>query len=61
MTETAIPRLKLEHIYKSFPGVQAVNDVSLDVYGHQILALVGENGAGKSTLMNIVKGVVPLD
>lgn len=61
MTDTAIPRLKLEHVYKSFPGVQAVSDVSLDVYGHQILALVGENGAGKSTLMNIINGVVPLD
>lgn len=56
-----IPRLKLEHIYKSFPGVQAVQDVSLEVYGGQILALVGENGAGKSTLMNIVNGVVQLD
>jgi ribose transport system ATP-binding protein len=60
MTET-IPRLKLENIRKSFPGVQAVNDVSLEVYGSQILALVGENGAGKSTLMNIINGVVPLD
>ncbi len=60
MTEI-IPRLKLEHIYKSFPGVQAVNDVSLEVYGGQILALVGENGAGKSTLMNIINGVTALD
>jgi ribose transport system ATP-binding protein len=57
----AIPRLKLEHIYKAFPGVQAVQDVSLEVYGGEILALVGENGAGKSTLMNIVNGVVALD
>jgi len=38
----AIPRLKLEHIYKAFPGVQAVQDVSLEVYGGEILALVGE-------------------
>ncbi|MEW6179853.1 MAG: sugar ABC transporter ATP-binding protein [Chloroflexota bacterium] len=60
MTETN-PRLKLEHIHKSFPGVQAVNDVSMEVYGGQILALVGENGAGKSTLMNIINGVVSLD
>ncbi|WP_322805681.1 sugar ABC transporter ATP-binding protein [Thermanaerothrix sp.] len=56
-----IPRLRLEHVSKAFPGVQAVNDVSLDVYGGEILALVGENGAGKSTLMNIINGVVPLD
>ncbi len=60
MNET-IPRLRLEHVSKAFPGVQAVNDVSLDVYEGEILALVGENGAGKSTLMNIINGVVPLD
>lgn len=60
MTQS-IPVLKLEGIYKSFPGVQAVNDVSLDIFGGQILALVGENGAGKSTLMNIINGVVALD
>lgn len=60
MTEN-IPRLRLEHVSKAFPGVQAVNDVSLEVWGGEILALVGENGAGKSTLMNLINGVVPLD
>ncbi|WP_322510562.1 sugar ABC transporter ATP-binding protein [Chloroflexus sp.] len=58
---SATPRLKLVNIAKAFPGVQAVKNVSLEAYSHQILALVGENGAGKSTLMNIINGVVQPD
>jgi len=54
-------RLQLEHIVKSFPGVLAVQDVSLEAYPGEILALVGENGAGKSTLMNILSGSLPAD
>ena len=54
-------RLKLEHIVKTFPGVQAVKDVTLEAYPGEILALVGENGAGKSTLMNILSGSFPAD
>jgi ABC-type sugar transport system ATPase subunit len=54
-------RLKLEHIVKTFPGVQAVKDVTLEAYPSEILALVGENGAGKSTLMNILSGSFPAD
>lgn len=60
MTSTT-PRLKLINVSKAFPGVQAVRNVSLEAYSHQILALVGENGAGKSTLMNIINGVVQPD
>ncbi len=56
-----IPRLQLEHIVKSFPGVLAVQDVSLEAYSGEILALAGENGAGKSTLMNILSGSFPAD
>ena len=54
-------RLQLEHVSKSFPGVQAVQDVSLTAYPGEILALVGENGAGKTTLMNVLTGVFPAD
>ena len=54
-------RLKLEHIIKTFPGVRAVQDVSLEAYSGEILSLVGENGAGKSTLMNVVNGIFPAD
>lgn len=60
MSEPA-PRLQLEHINKAFPGVQAVQDVSLSAYPGEILALVGENGAGKTTLMNVLTGAIQAD
>lgn len=53
--------LKAHHIGKSFPGVRALDNVSLDVRFGEVLGLVGENGAGKSTLMNLLTGVIPLD
>ncbi|ACI19853.1 sugar ABC transporter ATP-binding protein [Dictyoglomus thermophilum] len=53
--------LKIEKISKSFPGVKALDEVDLEVYKGEILALVGENGAGKSTLMKILTGVYQKD
>ncbi|MGB9856890.1 MAG: sugar ABC transporter ATP-binding protein [Dictyoglomaceae bacterium] len=53
--------LKMEKISKSFPGVKALDQVDLEVYKGEILALVGENGAGKSTLMKILTGVYQKD
>src|SRR5260370_663946 len=50
------PLLSLRKISKTFAGVEALHDVSLDLFPSQVLALLGENGAGKSTLMNIVSG-----
>ena len=61
LTRMATFRLQIEHITKSFPGVLAVQDVNLEAYPDEILALVGENGAGKSTLMNILSGALPAD
>lgn len=49
--------VKMVGITKQFPGVLANDNVYLEVYRGEILALVGENGAGKSTLMNILYGL----
>ena len=49
--------LRTDNLSKSFPGVQAVDDVSFGLRLGEILALVGENGAGKSTLMQMLCGV----
>ncbi len=49
--------LVMDGISKAFPGVQALDDVSLTLKRGEILCLVGENGAGKSTLMKVLTGV----
>lgn len=53
------PLIEARNITKRFPGVLALQQVSLRVMPGQVNALVGENGAGKSTLMNILSGVYP--
>ncbi len=53
--------LRMEGISKSFPGVQALKAVDLEVHAGEVLALVGENGAGKSTLMKILAGAEQKD
>jgi ribose transport system ATP-binding protein len=53
--------LSLAGISKEFPGVKAVDNVSLDFHPGRIHALMGENGAGKSTLMKIITGIYQPD
>jgi len=55
------PLLEVRNITKKFPGVQALDDVSLGFFGGEVHAVVGENGAGKSTLMKILSGAYTPD
>lgn len=53
--------LEFKHIVKEFPGVKALDDVSMDFRKGEVAALMGENGAGKSTLMKILSGAYTRD
>jgi ribose transport system ATP-binding protein len=60
-TPPTVARLEVSGIRKQFPGVTALDDVSLRLRGGEIHALLGENGAGKSTLIKVLTGVYQPD
>ncbi|HOU16080.1 MAG TPA: sugar ABC transporter ATP-binding protein [Anaerolineae bacterium] len=55
------PILTVRHITKTYPGVVALNDVSMTFVAGEIHALLGENGAGKSTLIKVISGAIEPD
>src|SRR6187402_172189 len=58
---SGVPLVELQNIRVSFGGVHAVDDVSVDLYPGEVVALVGGNGAGKSTLIHTLSGAHPAD
>lgn len=59
--EGRTPLVDMRQISKAFPGVQALSDITFDLYEGEIHCLVGENGAGKSTLMKVLSGAYSPD
>ena len=58
---TPSPIVELRNIRKAFGGIHAVDDVSVNLFAGEVVALLGHNGAGKSTLMKMLAGAYPID
>ncbi len=62
VTETAPPaeshhlKLRVENLFLSFGGIEALSDINLDIRDNEILAVIGPNGAGKTCLLNCLNG-----
>jgi ribose transport system ATP-binding protein len=57
----AAPVLELRGISKSFPGVKALDDVSLTIGRNEVVGIIGENGAGKTSLLKVLNGIYQPD
>lgn len=55
------PLLRVTSLTKDFPGLRALDDVSLDVHGGEVVAVIGHNGSGKSTLVKVLSGLYDAD
>jgi ABC-type sugar transport system ATPase subunit len=55
------PIVEMEEIYKHFDGRVALEHAHMELFGGEVLGLVGDNGAGKSTMLKILAGVLPAD
>ena len=53
--------LGIKNLYKSFGGIRAINNITLEIEKSSITALIGPNGAGKTTLFNIINGSIKPD
>jgi ABC-type sugar transport system ATPase subunit len=60
-SSAADPILSALHLHKTYGGVKAVEDVSVELFPGRISALLGDNGAGKSTLLKILSGLIHPD
>lgn len=54
-----MPLLKISNLYKSFGGLQAVNNINLTIEAGEVVGLIGPNGAGKTTVFNLITGHFP--
>ncbi len=60
-TQNGKSLLEIRNVNKQYPGVKALDDVSLDMNSGEVMAMLGENGAGKSTLMKVLSGAISRD